>query len=41
MPSMVVICFWLTAPTLVMQDRSAFPSIKTVQAPHWPSPQPQ
>ena len=24
----------------VMQDRCAFPSIKTVQAPHCPSPQP-
>src|SRR5262245_17792374 len=29
-----------TVPTLVRQARAAWPSIKTVQAAHWPSPHP-
>ncbi len=37
---MVVICLPATADTRVMQERTGAPSIKTVQAPHWPSPHP-
>src|SRR5438552_679506 len=39
-PSMVVICRPAAARSEVMQDRVATPSMSTVQAPHWPSPQP-
>src|ERR1017187_9240216 len=37
---MVVIACFAAAPTGVMHDRWGNPSISTVQAPHWPSPQP-
>src|SRR4051812_11774817 len=37
---MVVISFFDASEIIVMHDRVAFPSISTVQAPHWPSPQP-
>src|SRR5688500_6785922 len=37
---MVVTRAPLTADTGVMQERSAFPSTCTVQAPHWAMPQP-
>src|SRR5215469_18636756 len=37
---MVVIFLSATVPTRVMHERCAFPSTNTVQAPHWPSPQP-
>src|ERR1700730_785814 len=37
---MVVICFCAMFSPRVTQDRWALPSTKTVQAPHWPSPQP-
>src|SRR5215467_12905097 len=39
-PSMVVIFFPLTWETGVEQERMAFPSTCTVQAPHSPAPQP-
>src|ERR1041385_2217993 len=39
-PSMVVICFLPSVAILVVQDLCGLPSISTVQAPHWPSPQP-
>src|SRR5262249_28169199 len=39
-PSMVTIRLLLAEDTLVTQDRVATPSIRTVQAPHWPSPHP-
>ena len=31
---------WPTLPTGSWQERMGAPSSKTVQAPHWPSPQP-
>src|SRR4029077_2182998 len=37
---MVVTDLLATLDTGVMQERWALPSIKTVHAPHWPSPQP-
>src|SRR5947209_16114394 len=37
---MVTTCFFATDPTGVMQERVGLPSIRTVQAPHCPSPQP-
>ena len=37
---MVVIGLPATPVARVMQDRVGTPSIRTVQAPHWPSPQP-
>src|SRR5215469_306458 len=39
-PSIVVICLPETELTRVMHERCDFPSISTVHAPHWPSPQP-
>src|SRR6266571_6468863 len=39
-PSIVVICFPAARATWVMHERVATPSISTVHAPHWPSPQP-
>src|SRR5215831_18876565 len=39
-PSSVVIATPVIVPTGVTQDRSARPWASTVQAPHWPSPQP-
>ena len=41
MPASVVILLSPTPETGVMQERTARPSICTVQAPHWPSPQPK
>ena len=40
MPASVVTSFCPTALTGVMQERIAWPFMMTVQAPHWPSPQP-
>src|SRR5579871_6664935 len=37
---MVVTCAFAAMDTVVMQDRSARPLICTVQAAHWPMPQP-
>ena len=37
---MVVIGFRAASPTGVMQERRGDPPSRTVQAPHWPSPQP-
>src|SRR5207253_1536055 len=37
---MVVIFLPLTDSVFAMQERVGNPSIKTVHAPHWPSPQP-
>jgi hypothetical protein len=37
---MVVIARPAALPIGVVHDRTAVPSISTVQAPHWPSPQP-
>src|SRR5437762_1127222 len=37
---MVVMAFSAHVPTAVTQERVALPSIKTVHAPHRPSPQP-
>src|SRR2546430_15472837 len=39
-PSSVVIATPVIVPTGVTQDRSVRPWASTVQAPHWPSPQP-
>src|SRR5215831_7049736 len=39
-PSSVVISTSVIVPTGVTQDRSVRPWASTVQAPHWPSPQP-
>src|SRR6185437_4064039 len=39
-PSRVTISDVPTALSGVMQERVAFPSIRTVQEPHWPRPQP-
>src|SRR5262245_21461902 len=39
-PSMVVIALPAARLIGVWHDRTALPSIRTVQAPHWPSPQP-
>src|SRR5437867_6189098 len=39
-PSIVVIAYPSACFTDVMQERVALPSTSTVQAPHWPSPQP-
>jgi hypothetical protein len=37
----MVVTVWPAALLIgVMQDRTALPSISTVQAPHWPRPQP-
>lgn len=36
----MVICFLATVPTGVTHDRLGDPSLRTVQAPHWPSPHP-
>src|SRR5271169_2233825 len=40
MPSMVVIFLFSASFTCTWQDLSALPSIWTVQAPHWATPQP-
>src|ERR1051326_7577629 len=40
MASIVVTSFWPTLPTPLVQERVGNPSIKTVHAPHWPSPHP-
>src|ERR1700683_400493 len=39
-PSMVVTSLFPTTPICVRQERLATPSMRTVHAPHWPSPQP-
>ena len=38
---MTTFCLALSADIGVMQERTASPSMCTVQAPHWPSPQPK